>query len=68
MAGKRVVVPGFGNKLVSVLPRLLPRGMVLRTIESYQRGRGRARRELASGRSLEGPRLALKLPVNRVRS
>ena len=41
MARKRVVVPGFGNKFVSFLPRLLPRGMVLRTIETYQRGRGR---------------------------
>lgn len=41
MAGKRVVIPGFGNKVVSFLPRLLPRGLVLRTIESYQRGRGR---------------------------
>jgi len=41
MAGKRVVIPGFGNKIVSLLPRLLPRGLVLRTLESYQRGRGR---------------------------
>ena len=41
MAGKRVIVPGFGNKIVSLLPRLLPRGLVLRTLESYQRGRGR---------------------------
>jgi short-subunit dehydrogenase len=42
MAGKRVIVPGFGNKLVSVFPKLVPRGVVLRTIESYQSGRGRA--------------------------
>ena len=41
MAGKRLVIPGFGNKVVSFLPRLLSRGMVLRTVESYQRGRGR---------------------------
>ena len=41
MARKRVVVPGFGNKFVSFLPRILPRSMVLRTIESYQQGRGR---------------------------
>ncbi|MEA2872266.1 MAG: uncharacterized protein QOH67_2242 [Hyphomicrobiales bacterium] len=41
MAGKRVVIPGIGNKIVSLLPRLLPRGLVLRTLESYQRGRGR---------------------------
>jgi short-subunit dehydrogenase len=41
MARKRVVIPGIGNKFVSLLPRLLPRGLMLRTIESYQRGRGR---------------------------
>jgi short-subunit dehydrogenase len=41
MARKRVVIPGIGNKLVSFLPRLMPRGLMLRTIESYQRGRGR---------------------------
>ncbi len=41
MARKRVVIPGIGNKVVSFLPRLLPRGLMLRTIESYQRGRGR---------------------------
>ena len=26
MAGKRLVIPGVGNKIVSLLPRLLPRG------------------------------------------
>jgi uncharacterized protein len=41
MAGKRVVIPGVGNKIVSMLPRFLPRTMVLRTLESYQRDRGR---------------------------
>jgi short-subunit dehydrogenase len=41
MAGKRIVIPGFANKLVSMLPRFLPRGLVLKTIASYQRGRGR---------------------------
>ena len=41
MAGKRVVIPGFGNKIVSFLPRFLPRVLVLRAIESYQRNRGR---------------------------
>ena len=40
MAGKRLVIPGFGNRVVSFLPRLLPRGMVLQSIERYQRGRG----------------------------
>jgi len=41
MAGKRVVIPGFGNKMVSALPRFLPRGLVLKVLESYQRDRGR---------------------------
>jgi short-subunit dehydrogenase len=41
MAGKRMVIPGFGNKLVSALPRFLPRGAVLKFIDSYQRDRGR---------------------------
>src|SRR3954468_19759303 len=41
MAGKRMVIPGFGNKIVSMLPRLLPRGVMLNRIDSYQRGRGR---------------------------
>jgi short-subunit dehydrogenase len=41
MAGKRLVIPGFGNKIVSALPRFLPRGMMLRVLESYQRDRGR---------------------------
>ena len=29
LAGKRVVVPGSDNKVLSFLPRLLPRGWVL---------------------------------------
>lgn len=37
MRGKHLVVPGFGNKVAAVLPRFLPRGFVLRTVESYQR-------------------------------
>jgi short-subunit dehydrogenase len=40
MAGKRLVIPGLGNKIVSFLPRLLPRALVLATTASYQRGRG----------------------------
>ncbi len=40
MAGRRLVVPGFGNKLATVLPRLLPRSLMLSTLERYQRGRG----------------------------
>lgn len=40
MSGKRVVIPGVGNKIMSLIPRLVPRGLMLRTIEGYQRGRG----------------------------
>jgi len=42
VAGKRVIIPGIGNKVVSFLPRLVPRGLVLKALQSYQRGRGRA--------------------------
>jgi hypothetical protein len=41
MAGKRLVIPGFGNKVMSIVPRFLPRGVVLKVLESYQRDRGR---------------------------
>ena len=41
MAGKRLVIPGVGNKILSLMPKLLPRSVVLKTLESYQRGRGR---------------------------
>ena len=41
MAGKRLVIPGAGNKIISLLPKFLPRGLVLKTLESYQRNRGR---------------------------
>jgi len=41
MAGKRIVIPGFANKLVSMLPRFLPRSLMLKSIDSYQRDRGR---------------------------
>jgi hypothetical protein len=41
MAGKRLVVPGLGNKIMTMLPRFVSRGFMLQTIESYQRNRGR---------------------------
>ena len=41
MAGKRLVIPGTGNKVMSFLPRLLPRGLMLSLLDSYQRDRGR---------------------------
>jgi short-subunit dehydrogenase len=36
MDGRRVVVPGFGNKLVTLLPRILPRGFFLRAVARSQ--------------------------------
>ena len=41
MAGKRLVIPGIGNKVVSVVSRLVPRGVLLNAVGSYQSGRGR---------------------------
>ncbi|MBX6425567.1 MAG: SDR family oxidoreductase [Variibacter sp.] len=43
-AGKRLVVPGFANKMVTLLPRLLPRSVVL----SLADARGRRRRDGAA--------------------
>jgi short-subunit dehydrogenase len=37
MAGRRLVVPGFGNKLVTLLPRIFPRGLILRATDSRKR-------------------------------
>jgi uncharacterized protein len=38
MDGHRVVVPGFGNRLITVLSRLLPRRMVLAMMDRRQMG------------------------------
>jgi short-subunit dehydrogenase len=37
MRGRRVVVPGTDNKVAAMLPRLLPRGIVLRMMRAFQR-------------------------------
>jgi short-subunit dehydrogenase len=39
MAGKRVVVPGFFNKVVTALPRLVPRAWLLEAVHARQRRR-----------------------------
>ena len=39
MRGKRVVVPGSDNKMAALLPRLLPRGLVLKLMRGFGRGR-----------------------------
>jgi short-subunit dehydrogenase len=36
MRGQRLVVPGLGNKLVTLLPRILPRGFFLRSVANAQ--------------------------------
>jgi hypothetical protein len=42
MDGHRVVVPGFGNRLITVLSRLLPRRLVLAIMDRRQNARRRA--------------------------
>ena len=37
MRGQRVVVPGSDNKVAALLPRLLPRGLVLRMVRAFAR-------------------------------
>lgn len=39
MQGRRMVVPGFGNKLIALAPRLIPRGWLLSMAARRQRGR-----------------------------
>ena len=38
-AGRRVVVPGFANKVVTSLVRFVPRPLLLRATDLHQRGR-----------------------------
>jgi len=44
MEGRRVIVPGFLNKLITVLMRLFPRGLILRIAERRQARRSSAQR------------------------
>jgi short-subunit dehydrogenase len=37
MAGKRVVIPGFPNRIAAFLPRLAPRGMVLAAMNRFRK-------------------------------
>jgi uncharacterized protein len=39
MGGRRLVVPGLGNKLVTFMPRIFPRSLMLRLVEMSQAGR-----------------------------
>ena len=39
MAGRRLVLPGLGIKLVTLLLRIVPRRMVLNAVASRQRAR-----------------------------
>ncbi len=38
MAGERLVIPGIGNKIASMMPRFLPRGLMLQVLELFYRG------------------------------
>ena len=39
MRGQRVVIPGTDNKIAALLPRLLPRGLMLSMVRGFQRRR-----------------------------
>ena len=39
MAGRRMVVPGWPNRVVTCLPRFMPRGWVVRIMDRVQRRR-----------------------------
>jgi short-subunit dehydrogenase len=45
LRGHRLVVPGFGNKLVTLLPRLLPRGFLVAMVHNSQQASGSAEPE-----------------------
>jgi hypothetical protein len=38
MRGRRVVVPGSGNKAATLLPRFLPRRLVFWVVRAFRRG------------------------------
>ena len=40
-AGRRVVVPGFANKMVTAFSRFVPRPLLLKATDLHQKGRGR---------------------------
>jgi len=44
MGGRRIIVPGFFNKVITVLIRLFPRGLILRIAEARQARRRPARK------------------------
>jgi uncharacterized protein len=54
MRGQRLVVPGLGNKFVTFLPRILPRGLLLRVIRASQRPRAKPQQEGWPRRRPEG--------------
>jgi len=54
MRGDRLVIPGLGNKIVSWLPRLLPRGAILRMTQASQRRRAKPKYDGWPRRPKEG--------------
>jgi short-subunit dehydrogenase len=53
-SGKRLVMPGLTNKLLTFMPRVLPRGLTLRLIAANQPGRPKAGEEGWPRRRPEG--------------
>lgn len=45
MRGQRLVIPGLGNKLITLLPRILPRGFFLRSVARSQLRQAKAPKE-----------------------
>jgi hypothetical protein len=54
MRGRRLVVAGLGNKLVAFMPRMLPRGLMLRLVANNQRAHAKPQQEGWPRRRTEG--------------
>jgi short-subunit dehydrogenase len=54
MSGKRLVVPGLANKFVTFMPRVFPRGLMLRLVAANQMSRANTRPEGWPRRRPEG--------------
>jgi short-subunit dehydrogenase len=55
LRGRRLVVPGFGNKLITLMPRFLPRGFLLANVHKSQLSRPRGEPESAPRRPAQAP-------------
>ena len=55
LRGRRLVVPGFGNKLIALMPRFLPRGFLLANVHKSQLSRPRGEPENAPRHPAQAP-------------